>query len=121
MQNTKHIERGRFGEMLAAKYLQRSGFSILHQNWRFKQFEIDIIAEKNNVIHFVEVKTRHTTTFGFPEESVSRKKFNTLRKGAAIFLSSFKEVKNIQFDILSISMLPGEQVEYYFIDDVYIY
>jgi putative endonuclease len=69
----------------------------------------------------VEVKTRHTTTFGFPEESVSRKKFNTLRKGAAIFLSSFKEVKNIQFDILSISMLPGEQVEYYFIDDVYIY
>jgi putative endonuclease len=121
MQNTKHIARGRFGELLAARYLQRAGFSVLYQNWRFKKYEIDIIAEKNSVLHFVEVKTRHTTTFGYPEESVSRKKFNVLRKGAAIFLSSFEEEKNIQFDIVSITILPGQQIEYYFIEDVYIY
>jgi putative endonuclease len=121
MQITKHIERGKFGELLAAKYLRRSGFYIKYRNWRHKRCEIDIIAEKNGVIHFVEVKTRYSTTFGYPEESVSLKKFNTLRKGAAAFLSIFEEVKNIQFDVLSISILPGQEVEYFFIEDVYIY
>lgn len=121
MQNTKHIERGRLGELLAAKYITQLGYSIKFQNWRYKHCEIDIIAEKNGVIHFIEVKTRHTATFGFPEESVTRKKFNTLKKGASAFLSSFHEVKNIQFDILSIRILPGQEIEYYFIEDVYYY
>ena len=121
MQITKHIERGKFGELLAVKYLQRSGFFIKYQNWRYKHCEIDIIAEKNCVVHFIEVKTRYTTTFGYPEESISRKKFNTLRKGAAAFLSIFTEVKNIQFDVLSIRILPGRKIEYFFIEDVYMY
>ena len=121
MQITKHIERGKFGELLAAKYLRRSGFYIKYRNWRHKRCEIDIIAEKNGVIHFVEVKTRYSTTFGYPEESVSLKKFNTLRKGAAAFLSIFEDVKNIQFDVLSIRILPGQEIEYFFIEDVYIY
>jgi len=121
MQITKHIERGKIGELLAAKYLRRSGFYIKYRNWRHKRCEIDIIAEKNGVIHFVEVKTRYSTTFGYPEESVSLKKFNTLRKGAAAFLSIFEEVKNIQFDVLSIRILPGQEIEYFFIEDVYIY
>ena len=121
MQNTKHIRRGKFGEFLAVNFLQKAEFSITCCNWRFQHYEIDIIAEKNGVIHFIEVKTRHTSTFGYPEESVSQKKFNTLKKGAAIFLTSFSEIKKIQFDILSISILPGKETEYYFIEDVYMY
>jgi len=121
VQITKHIERGKFGELLAAKYLLRLGFSIIYRNWRYKHCEIDIIAEKSGVIHFVEVKTRYTTTFGYPEESVSRKKFNTLKKGAAAFQYIFKDVKNIQFDVLSIRILQGQEIEYFFIEDVYIY
>ena len=59
--------------------------------------------------------------YGYPEESVSPKKFNSLKKGAAIFMSPFDEEKKIQFDILSITLLPGREIEYYFIEDVYIY
>ena len=39
----------------------------MYCNWRFKHYEIDIIALKNEIIHFIEVKTRQTTTFGYPE------------------------------------------------------
>ena len=121
MQITKHIRRGKFGEILAVNYLKKSGFTILHCNWRFKHYEIDIIAEKNGLIHFIEVKTRYTTTFGYPEQSVSPKKFKNLRNGAEIFLSSFSEIKEIQFDILSIMILPGKEIEFFLIEDVYMY
>lgn len=121
MQNTKHIERGRNGEVLAAKYLQQAGFSIKHCNWRYKQYEIDIIAEKNNIIHFIEVKTRHTTTFGFPEESVNRKKFKKIQKAASVFLTRYDYEMKIQFDIVAITHLAGKEIEYFFIEDIYIY
>lgn len=116
-----HIQTGKFGESLAARYLILKDFEIIECNWRFKRFEIDIIAVRNNIIHFVEIKTRHSTLFGFPEESVTKKKFKNLQNAAAVYLSTFNEVKRIQFDILSILILPGKEIEYYFIEDFYMY
>ena len=116
-----HLEKGKSGVELATAYLAKNEFQLLCCNWRFSRYEIDIVAVKNEVIHFIEVKTRHSDMFGFPEESVSGKKFNNLRKAADAFISRFKEVKKIQFDILSIRILPGKEIEYFFIEDVYIY
>ncbi|HTF30986.1 MAG TPA: YraN family protein, partial [Flavitalea sp.] len=62
---------GKKGELLAAKYLLDLGFNILHCNWRYRKAEIDIIASKNSILHFIEVKTRTSLAFGYPEESVS--------------------------------------------------
>lgn len=117
----KHIDRGKDGEALAFRYLEKRGFTILYSNWRCGHYEIDIIASQNAKIHFIEVKTRYSLKFGYPEESVTKKKFYFLKKAAAAYLGQFKEVKMIQFDILSISIIHGKEIEYYFIEDVYLY
>jgi Holliday junction resolvase-like predicted endonuclease len=58
-----HNQTGRTGEAMAAKHLIEKGFAILHQNWRHSHWEVDIIASKDNILHFVEVKARRTKSF----------------------------------------------------------
>lgn len=115
-----HIERGKEGELLACGYLDKKGYKVEVCNWRSGHYEIDIIATKDGIVHFVEVKTRHSLQFGYPEEAVSKKKFNNLKKAAACFLSRHPNCLKIQFDILSVLRLPGKPIEYLFIGDVYI-
>lgn len=115
-----HIQKGRHGEELACRYLGKKEYTIQYCNWRSGHHEIDIIATKNATIHFVEVKTRHSIEFGYPEESVSKRKFRNLKNAAAAFLSRFSEVKKIQFDILSILIVPGKEIEFFLIEDVYL-
>ena len=116
-----HTEKGKSGEELAAAYLIKQNFEIISCNWRFSRYEIDIIAIKNETVHFIEVKTRHSDNFGYPEQSVDRKKFKNLQKAAAAFLSRFDDAVKVQYDVLSIRILPGKEIEYFFIEDVYIY
>jgi putative endonuclease len=115
-----HIDTGRLGETLGAGYLQQNGFMIIHLNWRYSRYEIDIIATKNNILHFIEVKTRKTTTYGFPEESVSKKKISFLLKGGAGFLRKFPQWKRVQYDVLSITLSNDKSPEYFFIEDIYL-
>jgi putative endonuclease len=116
---TKHLEIGKDGEIIACEYLISGGYTILYCNWRYRQYEIDIIAVKNNVIHFIEVKTRTSYTFGYPEESVTPKKFNNLKIAAAAFLGRYKTVQKIQFDILAITKANHATLEIFLIEDVY--
>ncbi len=116
----QHNQTGNIGESMAAQYLTGKGFSILHQNWRHRHLEVDIIAEKEKVLHFIEVKTRRTRKFGHPEDNVDKKKIRNLIDAAEEYLHQNPEWKRIQFDILSITMLKDEPVEYFFIEDVYL-
>ncbi len=115
-----HNQTGNTGEAMAAGYLQEKGYKILHQNWRHSHWEVDIIAEKETVLHFIEVKTRRTRQFGFPEDDVDKKKIKNLISAAEEYLCRQPQWKRIQFDILSITMLRDEPVEYFFIEDVYL-
>lgn len=115
-----HNHTGKTGEQMAIEYLRMQGFSILHTNWRYSHYEIDIIASKNNMLHFIEVKTRRNTTFGYPEESVSKKKIKNLLNGADEYLHQNPGWKKVQYDVLSISMLKNQPIEYFFIEDVYL-
>jgi putative endonuclease len=118
--SANHINTGREGEALAAGYLQQNGFKILHYNWRYSRYEIDIIATKNNILHFIEVKTRKTSTYGLPEESVSKKKIAFLLKGGAGYLRQFPQWKRVQYDVLSITLSNDKSPEFFFIEDVYL-
>ncbi len=113
-----HTETGKKGEALARVYLEQNGFIILHCNWRYSHYEIDIIASKNNTLHFIEVKTRRTTTYGYPEESVSGTKRKSLLKGAEEFLYQNPGWTRIQHNILSISLIRNSPPEYFFIEDI---
>ena len=115
-----HNQTGATGEILAGKYFEEKGFSILHQNWRHKHWEIDIIAARNNTLHFIEVKTRRTKNFGLPEDNVTNKKIKNLINAAEEYLHQYPKWEKIQFDVLAISILKNKPVEYFLIEDVYL-
>lgn len=116
----QNTQLGKRGEELAVKYLEQKGFTILHRNWRFGRYEIDIIALKDGILHFVEVKLRSYQGFGAPEENVTKQKMKFLMLAADEFLHHNKEYRHISFDILSITDAPRKQPEYFFIQDVYL-
>ncbi len=83
---------GRKGEDIAAEYLSENGYEIIEKNYHFGHGEIDIIAKKNRVIVFAEVKTRKSAGFGTPDKAVNLKKLKLLLRTADGFL-----LKNSQF------------------------
>jgi putative endonuclease len=113
-----HTELGKYGEELAVRYLISNGFQILHRNWRYSRFEIDIIAEKNGLLHIVEVKLR-SGKIGLPEDNVTAKKIKFLLKAISFFLFQNPQYKDFRLNILSIST-QNEEPEFFFIEDVYI-
>ena len=116
----QHNLTGNKGEALAVKYLSEKGYNILHQNWRHSHWEVDIIAGKDGILHFIEVKTRRTKKYGHPEEAVSNKKIQNLINAAEEYLFQQPQWKRVQFNILSITILKDEPVAYFFIEDVYL-
>jgi putative endonuclease len=103
--NTKK-QIGLDGENLAADYLEREGYRILHRNWRYKRLEIDIIAEKDGVLIFVEVKARKNNVYGYPEEAVNDEKMNRLMEAAEEYIIQFDIKGEIRFDIVAITNTP---------------
>lgn len=73
---------GKLGENFAAEYLRKKGYKILQRNFHTKFGEIDIIALDGKTLVFIEVKTRWSKEFGYPEESVTPKKIRHLIKAA---------------------------------------
>ncbi|MBZ4190468.1 YraN family protein [Niabella beijingensis] len=115
-----HNQLGKHGEQLAAAYLEEKAYTILFRNWRYSYYEIDIIASQNNKLHFIEVKTRSSSRFGHPEESVTKKKFRYLQQAADEFLHQHPGHYRIQYDILSITFRPHQPPEYFLIEDVFL-
>lgn len=115
-----HNQLGKHGEDLAAAFLAQRDYTILFQNWRYSHYEIDIIATKNSKLHFVEVKTRSTAQFGYPEESVTKKKFRYLQQAADEFLYRHPGHYRIQYDILSITLRAGQPPDFFLIEDVFL-
>ena len=115
-----HNQLGKRGEQMAEEYLLQKGYDVLHRNWRYSHYEIDIIAKKNEVLHFVEVKLRSSKTFGLPEQNVKRKKFQFLLRAADEFLFQNKQYRHVQYDILSINLSSSAHPEFFLIEDVYL-
>lgn len=117
---SKHIELGQQGEDLAAGWLIRQGFSILTRRWRHGRYEVDIIAGRSGCLHFIEVKTRRSTRFGYPEESVSRKKIEHIMQGASAWLHHRPDYRRIQYDVLAITLAQRKAPEIVLFEDVYL-
>ncbi|MBC9933290.1 YraN family protein [Chitinophaga qingshengii] len=97
------LETGREGERIAREYVQRS-CRIRHTNWKYGRKEIDIIAEKGQTIYFIEVKTRNSNRFGWPEEAVDAAKQEHIQSVAEAYLWQFKLYPEaIRFDIIAIT------------------
>lgn len=94
---------GQEGERKARKFLERKGYQILHQNYRFGRGEIDLICKDKNTFVFVEVKARNSREFGDGAEAVNLKKREKLIATAYAYLKASKmETLPFRFDIISI-------------------
>jgi putative endonuclease len=116
----EHNEFGTAAEEMAMKWLKEKGYEIYHRNWRYKQYEIDIIASRNNFLHFIEVKARHYSPFGHPEDSVGKKKFKNLQRAADEFLLINPGHKWIQYDIIAITLFKDKDPEFFLLEDVFL-
>jgi putative endonuclease len=98
---------GRFGEDVAATYLQDAGFALLDRNWRCSDGEVDIIARDGGVLVFVEVKTRSTLAFGDPSEAVNPVKAARLRRLAMRWIDEHRDAfwPELRFDVVSVVRL----------------
>lgn len=98
----KHNETGTNGEKIAENFLQTKGYNILHRNWKHEKKEVDLVAEHNGLLVFVEVKTRSASFFGYPEDAVNDQKQDYLKTAAEEFLYQYPQYQRIRFDIISI-------------------
>ena len=114
-----HNEFGKAGEQMAAEWLGQQGFRILFRNWKFSRYEIDIIAHHSGILHFIEVKSRSDDLFGKPEDWVNREKGRHLLIAGEAFQQKNPSWNLVQYDILSILLIPDGNPEFFFIEDVY--
>jgi putative endonuclease len=105
-----HLDTGLAGEALAAAHLEKLGYRIAARNWRAGRGELDIIAwNPENVLIFIEVKTRSLDGFGGPEEAVDRKKQDQIARTAGAYMESIDYEAEIRFDIISV-LLRGNRL-----------
>ena len=113
-----HLDVGKEGEKLAETYLLEHGYKILHRNWRYGRYELDLVTTKNNMLRFVEVKLRSSNQFGYPEEAVTRKKIKSLLQAIDQYLVLNPQYTDFRLDIIAITKQADAPVAYHLIEDV---
>ena len=103
---------GDSGEQIALLFLENHGYKIINKNWRFKHKEVDIIAQKDSKIIFIEVKTRSNPYFEPPSQAVTIKKQRLLIEAANHYLIQNQIDLESRFDVVSVIIQNGnEEVE----------
>lgn len=98
----KHNELGYKGEVFAANYLKEKGYEIKHTNWRNGKLELDIIAETENLLVVVEVKTRNSDYLSQPVDAITDSKIKNIIKATDHYIKMYNIEKEVRFDIISL-------------------
>ena len=107
---TKEI--GDYAEELAREYLERHGYEVLAQRYKYKDLgEIDIIAVLDSLLVFVEVRYRTSTMYGTPEASLTPRKLQRIRKTALMWLTvTHRHGSPVRFDVVAVDLVGGHPV-----------
>jgi putative endonuclease len=116
----QHNELGRNGETIAADFLQKNGYEILETNWVFQKAELDIVAQKDNILAIVEVKTRTSADFGLPQDFVKGKKIQNLVKAVDQYMIENDLDLEVRFDIIGI-VLNNHETTIEHLEDAFYY
>jgi putative endonuclease len=114
----EHNELGKKGEEMARQYLVNKGYTILETNKRFGNYEVDIIALHGKFLVIAEVKTRCTSTFGEPEEFVTKQKQKFLIRAAGTYIQQKNREEEVRFDIISV-LVSGTRWQVNHIEDAF--
>ena len=98
----EHIIFGKEGEDAAVEFLKEKGYCILDRNWRSGHKELDIVAEKDGRLVFVEVKTRRNTDYGRPTDAVSPNKMRLIALAADAYVRCYRLDLPVRFDIITV-------------------
>ena len=115
----RHNELGKRGEQLAKKMLVDKGYTIIETNWRYDKDEIDIVDKDGDELVIVEVKTRSTDFYGFPEDAVDLQKEGFLIRATEAYLEENDLDLDTRFDIVSIILNKKETKIYHIVDAFY--
>lgn len=113
MNNNRYNKNlGDAGEQRATDFLIEKGYKIIDRNWRTKDGEIDIIAEKDEIIVFVEVKTLPNCTYDMIQREINYQKQQRILKTTKRFLINHREYNNkfVRFDVIFIDLFKSEPV-----------
>ena len=100
------------GEALACEFLLANHYKVLHRNWRYKHLELDIIAEKDEFLVIVEVKTANSLEFGEPQELVTPLKQKHLLAAATAYMAQSLCNLEVRFDIIAIQLSDPPQINH---------
>jgi len=115
-----HLQLGRRGEEAACQFLKKQGYKILARNFRCPLGEIDVVAMKQERLHFIEIKTRSQARFGNPEESVGREKQDKIIRIAQWYLKQFsQQARSMSFDVAAVSFLEDKNASIKFIEGAF--
>ena len=104
---------GRWGESVAAEFLQKKRYTLVAANYRCRLGEIDLIAENRKYIVFVEVKLRKSAAFAQAREFVDYKKQERLKQTSLLYLSQHEEnTKQPRFDVIEVYAPEGMQTKH---------
>ncbi|MDN3618300.1 MULTISPECIES: YraN family protein [Polaribacter] len=98
----EHNELGKKGEKLAIAFLLKNDYKILETNYRYLKAEVDIIAQKGEVLAAVEVKTRSSDYFEEPQDAVKAKKIKLLVSAIDYYVVTQDLDVEVRFDIIAI-------------------
>lgn len=117
-------ELGQIGEEIAGDYLAKNGYRILHRNWNLHRgCELDLVAMKNNELHFIEVKTRAKANdyTGRPEEAVNKRKLINIQRAIAYYTSYYHLNNEMHIDVIGIVYRNDNDYDINFMPDVSYY
>lgn len=115
-----HNDLGKLGEELSVEFLRKNGYDILETNYVFQKAEIDIIAQKGNILAVVEVKTRSSIDFGLPQDFVKPKKIQLLVKAINEYVVSNDLDVEVRFDIIAVHK-DGKQFKIEHLEDAFFH
>lgn len=113
-----HNELGKKGEDLAVSFLIKEGYDILERNYTFQKAEVDIIAQKEDILAVVEVKTRSTNVFGNPQDFLKPKQIQRIVKVVDNYVTSHQLDVEVRFDIIAI-VKNGNQFDIEHLENAY--
>lgn len=105
------LDIGADGERAAVDYLRREGFLIVETNWRSGRYEMDIVAERGDMLHFVEVKYRGPGALATPEEAMTAKKAKNLLRAANDYIAIHGIERECSIDLIAIDALPDGSLD----------
>ena len=118
MDKISTFEIGGEGEDLAMQWLRERGFLIVERNWRIGHYEIDIIAQHYDTLHFVEVKTRRAGGWQSAYDSIDESKIRSLRRGASSFCTMRRVKLPVQFDLIAVMVDQNNQTTIDYVENI---